>query len=130
MNVLLSIKPKYVEKIVNGEKQYEFRKKIFKNKNVRKAFIYSTAPTKKIVGTFDIGNILEDDPKRLWTTLQDVSGINEKEFFNYFRNTEKGFAIEIERLNVFDEPLDPNELIRDFSPPQSFCYVNSELPKF
>jgi len=130
MNVLLSIKPKYVEKIVNGEKQYEFRKKIFKNKQVRKAFIYSTAPTKKIVGTFDIGNIIEDDPKRLWTTLQDVSGVNEKEFFNYFRNTEKGFAIEIEKLNVFDEPLDPNELISDFSPPQSFRYVNSELPKF
>ena len=97
---------------------------------MRKAFIYSTAPTKKIVGTFDIGNIIEDDPKGLWTNLQDVSGVNEKEFFNYFRNTEKGFAIEIERLNVFDEPLDPNELIRDFSPPQSFCYVNSELPKF
>jgi len=47
MNVLLSIKPKYVEKIVNGEKQYEFRKRIFRNKNVRKAFIYSTSPTKK-----------------------------------------------------------------------------------
>ena len=127
MNVLLSIKPKYVEKIVNGEKQYEFRKRIFSNKNVRKAFIYSTSPTKKIVGEFDIGNIIEDTPIRLWTELQEVSGINEKEFFDYFRDINKGFAIGIEKLNIFDEPIEPNELISDFSPPQSFCYVNPRL---
>jgi len=127
MNVLLSIKPKYVEKIVNGEKQYEFRKRIFRNKNVRKAFIYSTSPTKKIVGEFDIGNIVEDSPIRLWTELQEVSGINEKEFFDYFRDINKGFAIGIEKLNIFDEPIEPNELISDFSPPQSFCYVNPKL---
>lgn len=127
MNVLLSIKPKYVEKIVNGEKQYEFRKRIFRNKNVIKAFIYSTSPTKKIVGEFDIGNIIEDSPIRLWTELQEVSGINEKEFFDYFRDINKGFAIGIEKLNIFDEPIEPNELISDFSPPQSFCYVNPRL---
>jgi type I restriction enzyme S subunit len=125
MNVLLSIKPKYVEKIVNGEKQYEFRKRIFRNKNVKKAFIYSTAPTKKIIGEFDIGNIIEDNPIRLWTELQEVSGISEKEFFDYFRDINKGFAIGIEKLNIFDEPIEPNELIGGFSPPQSFCYVNS-----
>ena len=127
MNVLLSIKPKYVEKIVNGEKQYEFRKRIFRDKNVIKAFIYSTSPTKKIVGEFDIGNIVEDSPIRLWTELQEVSGINEKEFFDYFRGINKGFAIGIEKLNIFDEPIEPNELISDFSPPQSFCYVNPRL---
>lgn len=124
MNVLLSIKPKYVEKIVNGEKRYEFRKRIFRNKNVIKAFIYSTSPTKKIVGEFDIGNIIEDSPIRLWTELQEVSGINEKEFFDYFKDINKGFAIGIEKLNIFDEPIEPNELISDFSPPQSFCYVD------
>ena len=127
MNVLLSIKPKYVEKIVNGEKQYEFRKRIFRNKNVVKAFIYSTSPTKKIVGEFDIGNIIKDSPIRLWAELQEVSGINEKEFFDYFRDINKGFAIGIEKLNIFDEPIEPNELISDFSPPQSFCYVNPRL---
>ncbi len=127
MNVLLSIKPKYVEKIANGEKQYEFRKKIFRNKNVKEAFIYSTAPTKKIIGKFDIGTIIEDDPIALWAELQEVSGVNEKEFFEYFRNLDKGFAIGIEKLNIFAEPIEPNEIINDFSPPQSFCYVNTKI---
>ncbi len=52
MRVLLSIKPKYVEKAITGEKQYNFRKTIFRNKNVREVYIYSTPPTKKIVGKF------------------------------------------------------------------------------
>ena len=30
MNVLLSIKPRFVEKILEGEKRFEFRKGIFK----------------------------------------------------------------------------------------------------
>ena len=36
MDVLLSIKPKYVDAILKGEKKYEFRKIIFKNKNIKK----------------------------------------------------------------------------------------------
>ena len=124
MNVLLSIKPKYVEKIANGEKQYEFRKTIFRNKHVRKAYIYSSSPTKKIVGAFNIGQIIEDHPKRLWEDLWEVSGLDEHDFFTYFTDKKKGFAIEIERLTMFDSPINPNEIISDFSPPQSFCYFN------
>ena len=34
MDVLLSIKPKYVKSIIEGEKRYEFRKAIFKNRDI------------------------------------------------------------------------------------------------
>jgi len=37
-HVLLSIKPEYVEKIISGKKNYEFRKKIWKNTNVKYIF--------------------------------------------------------------------------------------------
>jgi predicted transcriptional regulator len=30
MDALLSIRPKYVDRIISGEKKYEFRKKYFK----------------------------------------------------------------------------------------------------
>ena len=36
MKVLLSIKPEYVDKIFSGEKRYEYRKSMFKNKNIDK----------------------------------------------------------------------------------------------
>jgi len=53
MNVLLSIKPKYVDLILNGEKKYEFRRKIFRNET-NKVYVYCTSPVKKIVAYFTI----------------------------------------------------------------------------
>jgi predicted transcriptional regulator len=124
MNIILSIKPKYVEKIIAGEKQYEFRRTIFKRKNIGKAYIYSSSPTKKIIGSFMIGDIIEDHPQRLWDQLSMVSGISETEFFDYFSDKEKGFAIKIDQLQLLDDPLEPQLLIPDFTPPQSFSYID------
>ena len=129
MDALLSIKPKHVKAIVNGKKRYEFRKSIFKNRNIEKVYVYSTAPVKKVVGSFRIGRIIEDHPKRLWARLKKFSGLNDKEFFAYFGDNEKGFAIEIEGVTQFQNPIDPRNLIVNFVPPQSFCYVDSIFPE-
>ena len=126
MNVLLSIKPKFVESILNGEKRYEFRKVIFKKKSVEKVYIYSSSPVKKIVGTFIVGDIIEDHPKRIWEKCHKKSGIDEDQFFNYFNGRKIGFAIAIECLEPMEEPIDPRNLLPDFVPPQSFCYF--EIP--
>ncbi len=128
MNVLLSIKPKYVEEIFKGNKKYEFRKSVFRFKGeLNLVYIYSTYPMKKIVGTFTIETIIEDHPKILWEKFKDFSGINEDEFFIYFGDAEKGFAIEIGKIEVFQNPADPRTLIPDFVPPQSFCYMNENI---
>ena len=125
MNVLLSIRPKYVEAIMNGEKRYEFRKIIFKNREVEEVYIYSTAPVKKIVGSFLIGDIIEDSPERLWEEFKKCSGISDSEFFSYFNGNAKGFAIEIESVRKFEEPIDPRDHYPNFVPPQSFSYIET-----
>jgi hypothetical protein len=51
MDVLLSIKPKYVKPILEGEKKYEFRKVIFRNPAVSRVFIYSSAPSLRSAGS-------------------------------------------------------------------------------
>jgi predicted transcriptional regulator len=74
MNVLLSIKPKYVEEILNGNKKYEFRKSIFKCKEkLEMIYIYSSSPVKKVVGAFVIESIIEDHPKVLWEKFKQFS---------------------------------------------------------
>ncbi|MGJ0484714.1 MAG: ASCH domain-containing protein [Methylomicrobium sp.] len=65
MIALFSIKPEYVEKIFSGEKLYEYRKTIFKN-NVKKIVIYCTKPVGKIVGEFEVDDVLADCPKSIW----------------------------------------------------------------
>ena len=60
MKVLLSIKPEFAEKILNGTKRFEFRKGIFKNPQISTVVIYATMPLGKVVGQFRIESILSD----------------------------------------------------------------------
>lgn len=119
MNVLLSIRPKYIEEIIKGNKRYEFRKSIFK-KNVDEVWIYATSPTKKIVGTFVIGEIIKDTPKNLWKNLNELSGLTKQEFFDYFYGTKTGFALELEYTKFLKVPIDPKIIFPDFIPPSVF----------
>jgi type I restriction enzyme S subunit len=123
MDVLLSIKPKFAEAILGGRKKYEFRKKAFSQKNIGLVYMYATAPIKKLVGVFRINSIIEDKTSTLWHRLKDDAGISEKEFFDYFRNREVGFAFEIIEVEKFENPVDPMIIFPNFVPPQSFCYI-------
>ncbi|MDK2974642.1 MAG: hypothetical protein PWP08_1013 [Methanofollis sp.] len=127
MNVLLSIKPVYTSRIIAGTKKYEFRRVIFRRKNINSVYIYSSYPVKKIIGKFTAGKILEDRPDLLWETVKDKSGLSESEFFKYFAGKSKGFAIEIGEFTLFKDPIDPRKCYKNFIPPQSFCYLDHDL---
>lgn len=123
MNVILSIRPNYVESIVNGKKLYEFRRSIFKHPEVDRVYIYSTSPVMKIIGYFVLKEIIEQSPKTLWSECQSQAGIDEQEFFAYFSNKEIGYAIGIGDVHTFDEPMDPHRIIPGFRAPQNFMYA-------
>ena len=124
-DAILSIKPIYANAILKGVKTVEFRKRVFK-KNVDKIFIYSSSPTKMIVGYFTFSNIVEDTPENLWKTFQKVGGINKVDFFDYYKETEKGFGIVIKEVVKFDVEKDPIEFIENFTAPQSYVYLERE----
>lgn len=127
MNVLLSVKPVYVEKIRNGKKKYEFRRSIFKKKGIRKIYVYSTSPVGKITASFEIKKILKDTPEKIWLKCQKYAGISQKDFFAYFKDTDTAYAIEIGAVDNFLNPVDPRNVIDDFRPPQSFYYLPSNF---
>jgi len=122
MNVLLSVKPKYAEEIISGRKKYEFRKSIFKREDIKKMYIYSSSPVKKIIAIVDIVGIVSDSPQELWEQYHEDAGISEREFFDYFRNSNTGYAIKISNVQEFPTPIDPY-IDEDFRPPQSFYYL-------
>ncbi|WP_082652541.1 hypothetical protein [Aureimonas sp. AU12] len=128
MRVLLSINPVHVRKILDGVKIFEFRKKIFSRKDVRKILIYSTKPVAKIVGEFSIDRIIQDSPEALWETTYAGSGISKDFFDSYFAGRQLGYALQIGFVQEFDSPLDPDEMFPNFTPPQSFMYVPSVQP--
>ncbi|WP_458031134.1 ASCH domain-containing protein, partial [Providencia stuartii] len=95
MKVLLSIKPEFVSKILEGTKKYEFRKGMFKNSSVTSVVIYSTLPVGQVVGEFSIEHVLEDTPPSIWKITEEYSGISKSFFDEYFQEKSKAFAIQI-----------------------------------
>ena len=122
MKVLLSIKPEFAEKIFEGEKHYEYRRVIFKNKDIKKIVVYASHPTQRVIGEFEVENILCDDINDLWKTTKKHGGITKEYFYKYFADKCQGYAIKIKNCLKYSNPLHLEESF-GMKPPQSFAYL-------
>ena len=122
MKVLLSIKPEFVEKRFAGTKKYEFRKSLFRKGGVKHVVIYASAPVKRVVGEFEIDDILSDDVDVVWDRTQKYSGITKAFYKSYFQNRKTANAIQIGHIKKYEE----TRSLSDYNiqqAPQSFCYI-------
>ena len=121
--MLLSINPVHVDNILNGTKQFEYRK-VQCRSNVDKIIIYSTYPIMKVVGEADVFEILVDEPNNIWEQTSSLSGIT-KEFYDlYFSQKSKAVAYRLGNVKTYRKPLDLSDIgIR--TAPQSFAYINN-----
>ncbi|HIP26589.1 MAG TPA: ASCH domain-containing protein [Flavobacteriaceae bacterium] len=126
MHILLSIHTKYVKKILDGTKKYEFRGWKLPDK-VKFVYIYSSGIEKKIVARFEILKIHNDTPKNIWNKFKDKSGVSEEEYSNYVNSLNYGriYAIEIENLQVFQRFLSLDEVDEEIFAPQKFKYLHN-----
>jgi predicted transcriptional regulator len=128
MKILMSIKPKYVDKILRETKQWEFRRRIWKDWEKSKLLgiyriaVYASAPISKIVFEFEIEAIYQTVPETIWEYCNNNSGMSEKEFFKYFNGADVGYAILIGKIWHYTEPV----RLSDYGlkrPPQNFMYL-------
>lgn len=124
--ILLSVKPKYVKKIISGEKKYEFRRRIFKM-NVNYIIVYSTSPVKKVIGHFEVDKIIKDSPKDLWKDYKNYSGMKKSDFFSYFKGCNLGYAIKIKDFVKYENYKKLNDINNNIiKPPQSYIYIRDK----
>lgn len=121
---LLSIYPRYANKILSGEKRLEFRKSWAAN-DVAAFVIYATAPIQKIVGIARVKQVHQGSATALWQLAREIGGgVSRRVLYNYFRGKREGFAIEIESVLPCSSPLIPERFLPNFNPPQSFTYLD------
>lgn len=125
MEVILSIKPEFANKIFSGKKKFEFRRSIFKNRGITKIIVYASSPVSKLIGEFEVGKIIHSDLESLWDLTKEHSGITEKYYYDYFLGKENGFALEVLKTKTYSEYLCIKETY-GIHPPQSFAYVKKE----
>ena len=122
--ILMSIKPEYVDKIFSGEKKYEYRKRMCKEK-IDTIIVYSSSPIQKVVGELKIKQVLYDKKTIIWNTTYKRGGITKIKYDKYYENCDYAVAYEIEKAILYDKQKD----LKNFNvrmAPQSYVYITNK----
>lgn len=120
--MLLSINPKYVKRILSGEKKYEYRKFLCRE-DVSKIIIYETSPVKRIVAEAEIEKIIIDEVSKVWDRTKEYSGIDKDFYEIYYKGKEKAFAYQLKNVISYENPKSLADIGVKFAP-QSYCYLS------
>lgn len=123
--MLLSINPEYVERIIQGVKLYEYRKFRCRD-DVDKIIIYATAPTKMVIGEAEIEDIIEDNITQVWRQTKDYSGVSYNFFRQYYKGKKKAVAYRLKNLVVYDKPRTLTDIGVSCAP-QSYRYITEAV---
>lgn len=129
-DVVLSVRPVYSDKIFEGKKTVELRRRFpIAAPRGTIAYIYSTSPVRAMVGSTKIEHVIKLPVADIWKKFGKMAQITKSDFDDYFSGLENGFALKISDARPFSRPLNLTEL-RDrfgFEPPQSFLYATPVL---
>jgi predicted transcriptional regulator len=122
--VLLSIKPKYVDLILAGTKRVELRRS-WPSNDIGVMVLYSSAPVQRLVGMAYIDQIKECNFDALWA-LADANGggVTHDELKAYVKGKKTAFGVMINQVKIAETQVDPKDLFPNFTPPQSFLYLD------
>ena len=121
MKIIVSINPEYVDKILSGEKKFEYRTRVAKQQ-VDTLIIYATKPIMKVVAEVEILEVITTSPEELWNQTKHQSGITKAFFDKYFKDKQVAYAYRLGEVKVCERP----KYLLDFGlrmAPQSFAYV-------
>ena len=121
--ILLSVKPRFAEAILDGTKTFEFRRALFRRRDIDTVVLYASSPTCKILGEFTIEDVLSLEVEELWTATRHGGAIDRAYFDNYFVGCSDGHAIKIGKACRYKTPLCLRADLGISTPPQSFRYV-------
>jgi len=129
--VLLSIQPEYAEKIMEGKKRIELRKKFSRKWEGERVCFYASRPVAALVGEARIRKINVDKPAHIWETYYSDIGSSKDKFDAYVGTATEIYALELTDVVPYRNWIPISQLTHlldnDLVPPQSYCSIqNSE----
>jgi len=128
-NVLLSVRPKYADKIFERTKTVELRRirpKLLEEGDL--VLLYVSSPVQALTGAFKVDKIIEKPLKDLWRMVRKKAGITRQEFDNYYDGVSVGVGIffKVQDVQQLDKPISLDILKEQFfHPPQGFRYCRA-----
>ena len=127
-DVLMSIKPKYVEMLLSGQKTVEIRRRSTRLAPGTRIWIYATSPWSEIVATATVVAIRWGSPDEIWQHHGANVGIGRSEFDAYISGRDAVSAIALENVRELETPLHLRNDRCGFHPPQSYVNLRRGAP--
>lgn len=123
--MLMSVHPEFAQMIMSGEKTVELRRTRPRMGSGGEVVVYASSPTMALVGTFEIGEVIEASPASLWRKVKTFAGVSKRAFDDYFAGASDGYGIVVRNpksLPAFVSLERLRRKIPGFHPPQSYRY--------
>jgi predicted transcriptional regulator len=131
-DIVISVQPKFVERILAGEKVAELRRRVPRIQPGCKVWIYTTAPDAVISICVTVERIVTATPNELWKSHRKTIGVSIDEFEDYFKESQIGCAIffaKVEGLHPSVALAEIRSKSKGFHPPQFFKRLHEGSPE-
>jgi predicted transcriptional regulator len=128
-DVVLSIRPNYSTKIMQGIKTVEVRRiSGVSTSRRRRLHLFNVAVQAK-VGSAEIAEVIKLPVVDIWKKFNKMAQIERSSFNEYFTGVKQGFALQFANVRPFSRSIKLAELRTRFAfePPQSFLYATPLL---
>ena len=130
-NALISIKPRYVEKLISGKKTVEIRSRQINLPPSSRLWIYSTLPKACVQAIVKVDFVDVGIPTSIWRKYNGFLGVSKDRFYDYVNGSKLVSAIIVDQ--VWGLPVDITlkylkEKVPGFHPPQFLKFMDEMDP--
>lgn len=127
--VLLSVRTPHVHRLLSGVKTVELRRRPWRVPDGATALLYESRDRRAIVGSVIVESTVVGSPSAIWAAHGAQTGLNRREFREYFAGATVAVAIMVGQVRHLDEPLTLGEIRRrspGFHVPQSYRFMGAD----
>jgi predicted transcriptional regulator len=131
--LFLSIHPRFVDKILTGEKTIELRRQRPRSVAGDWIAVYATTPQRQLRGIVQVKEVRVGSVRDMWRHVQDHAAVTKEEYESYFCDTDHAIGIVLDNPISLRTPVSLEELREawpSFQPPQGFRYLDDAQVQF
>jgi predicted transcriptional regulator len=124
--VLMSVRPPYVERLLDGSKTVELRRRNWRVAAGSTVLLYASGTRRELMGAVVVQGTVTGARQEIWDRFSRELSLTRKEFSTYLKGADQAVAIRVGQARSLKQPIPLAELRArhvTFTVPQSFRYV-------
>ena len=125
--VLLSVRPRFADALLNGTKTVEMRRRPMRLHAGALCLLYASSPIRALTGALSVASVDHGTPDDLWRRHGPRTALTRDEYDDYLHGRSTACALLVAAVVTFDTPVALAELRRRstaFVIPQSYRFVD------